>query len=281
MTPAPRPTPVDALVFDSGVGGLSVLASIRTLLPQASFCYIADNAGLPYGDKTDPWLAARVDRVIAAALGLVAPRLLVVACNTASTIVLPSLRKTHAFPIVGTVPAIKTAATLSRTRTLGLLATPATVNRRYVDDLHTEFASDCYLVRVGSSWLVGAAEAKLRGVPVDVGRLADTCRPFIDSPSTVDALVLGCTHFPLLREELSRVLPGCALVDSGDAIARRVKHLLEAHPSLSAPPGFAAPRPVAYFTRHDAGVETLAAALASFGLLETRTLECRVEPTPT
>lgn len=281
MSPAPRPAPVDVLVFDSGVGGLSVLASIRALLPEATFCYVADNAGLPYGDKTDPWLVARVERVVRAALDHVAPRLLVVACNTASTIVLPSLRQRHSFPIVGTVPAIKTAAGLSRTRALGLLATPATVNRRYVDDLHTEFASDCALVRVGSSWLVEAAEGKLRGVPVDEPRLRETCRPFLEANLPVDAVVLGCTHFPLLREELARALPGRALVDSGEAIARRVRHLLEAHPAPEAPlvqdqrhPPPSSASPVAYVTRHDVGIDALRDSLAEFGLVETRALDC-------
>ena len=160
------------LLFDSGVGGLSVLAAVRDLLPQASLVYVADSAGFPYGTKSEAEIAARVPALLGRLAERYDPRLIVIACNTASTIALQHVRAALDIPIVGTVPAIKPAAELSETRVIGVLGTDATVRQPYVDDLAARFASDCIVLRHGSAALVELAEAKLRGEPADPAGLS-------------------------------------------------------------------------------------------------------------
>ncbi|MGI4879874.1 MAG: glutamate racemase, partial [Janthinobacterium lividum] len=151
------------LLFDSGVGGLSVLPHVRALLPQWPIVFAADNAGFPYGTKTEAEIAGRVPALLGRLVERYRPRLVVIACNTASTIALGPVRAALDLPVVGTVPAIKPAAAISRTRVIGVLGTPATVRQPYVDRLSAEFASDCKVLRHGSGRLVELAEAKLRG----------------------------------------------------------------------------------------------------------------------
>src|SRR4051812_17413916 len=151
------------LVFDSGVGGLSVLAEIERLLPNAPIVYVADNGGFPYGTKTEAEIAARVPALLGRLAERFQPRSIVIACNTASTIALAAVRTALDLPIVGTVPAIKPAAEQSRTRAIGVLGTEATVRQPYVDDLSARFAADCVVLRHGSARLVELAEASLRG----------------------------------------------------------------------------------------------------------------------
>jgi glutamate racemase len=193
------------LVFDSGVGGLSVLDAIAAAGHALSLDYVADNAWLPYGLKSDAALRERVPALLAHMTKAWAPDAVVVACNTASTIVLPDVREALSVPVVGVVPPIKPAAALTRTGVIGLLATPATVRRAYTDDLITQFAADKRVVRFGSAALVEAAERKLRGEAID------------------PAAVHEATHFPLLAQELAAAAPRpCTWLDSGAAIARRV-----------------------------------------------------------
>lgn len=210
------------LVFDSGVGGLSVLGEIRRRLPCCSYAYACDNAGFPYGDKSETDLVARVDRVLKALIATIDPDIVVVACNTASTVALPQIRSHFRKPVVGVVPAIKPAAQLSRTGVIGLLATPGTVNRPYTHRLIADFAPHCLVIPVGSSELVHMAEAKLRNIGPDRGALRAIIAPLFADERT-DTVVLACTHFPLLRDELEEAAPRpVAWVDSGEAIARRV-----------------------------------------------------------
>ena len=219
------------LVFDSGVGGLSVWQAIQRLLPSASYDYIADSAFFPYGTKTEEVLLSRVNEVLEAAVPQFTPDVIVVACNTISTIVLPMLRTKLKTPIIGVVPAIKPAAELTKTKCIGLLATPGTIYRSYTDNLIQEFASDCTVIRVGSSELVHLAEAKLRGDKPELVLYRNILQPFLDTEQklqqTIDCVVLGCTHFPWVRDELSDAF-GRALswIDSGAAVARRVSQIL-------------------------------------------------------
>ena len=215
-------TAVDVLVFDSGVGGLSILNAIRPLAPGLSYAFLADNAGLPYGDKSESWLVERVPQVLDKVLQRIECKVLVIACNTASTIVLPALRKHYSFPVIGVVPAIKPAVALSQSKIIGLLATPATIARPYTDALIDEFARDCEVVRLGSSRLVSIAEEKLRGGVVDPQEIDRILEPFASNKP--DVVVLGCTHFPLLRSELAASLPLVRWIDSGEAVAKRVLH---------------------------------------------------------
>jgi glutamate racemase len=251
------------LLFDSGVGGLSVLAKVRNALPQAPVIYAADNGGLPYGPKSEAEVAARVCGLLGRMSERFKPRLICIACNTASTIALAMVRDVLAVPIVGTVPAIKPAAALTRSGTIGLLGTAATIRQGYVDRLEAEFASDKRLLRFAASELVGAAEAKLRGLPVDSAIYARAAAGLRVQPggAEIDTVVLACTHFPLLRDELQQAFGRhVQFVDGAAGIARRIVHLTQGQDFERAGPD------VALFTRNDPDLAALAPALASYGL---------------
>ncbi|GKX57060.1 glutamate racemase [Leminorella grimontii] len=217
-----------ALVFDSGVGGLSVYREIRQLMPDLSTIYAFDNAGFPYGEKDESTIAQRVVAMVEAICQRHAIDIIVVACNTASVVALSALRERLSIPIVGVVPAVKPAAKLTRNGIVGLLATNVTVNRPYTHDLIAQFAQDCRIELMGASRLVEMAEEKLHGHDVSLEELKGILSPWLNAAVPPDTVVLGCTHFPLLKEELAQVLPeGVVMIDSGAAIARRVKSLLD------------------------------------------------------
>ena len=216
------------LVFDSGVGGLTILAEVRKTLPQAPVIYAADFAGLPYGTKSEAEVAARVCGLLGRMAERYQPRLICIACNTASTIALSMVRDVLEVPIVGTVPAIKPAALVTQTGVIGLLGTGATVRQPYVDRLEAEFAADKRLIRHASDALVPLAEAKMRGETLAEGAVADAVAGLRDDPQAqdLDTLVLACTHFPLLADELRAVFgEHVQLVDGSQGIARRIASL--------------------------------------------------------
>ncbi len=213
------------LVFDSGVGGLSVAAEIRRRLPGLPLHYFMDSAGFPYGNKADATLIERVVRVCVAAVDEQRPRMLVVACNTASTLALPALRAALDIPVVGVVPALKVAAAASANGQIGLLATPATINRSYTDNLIREFTAGCQVRRFGSVELVQWAEDWMAWGREPEG-LFSHLDGWLMQPQPLSHVVLGCTHFPLLRPMLERFWPAICWVDSGEAIARRVAQLI-------------------------------------------------------
>ncbi|MFM9853532.1 MAG: glutamate racemase [Sphingomonadaceae bacterium] len=261
----PRPL----LVFDSGVGGLSVLAHIRALLPNAPIIYAADNGGYPYGTKSEAEIAARVPALLGRLVERYRPRLVVIACNTASTIALAHVRSALDLPVVGTVPAIKPAALASRTRVIGVLGTEATVRQAYVDRLIAEFAADCLVVRHGSAELVDMAEAKLRGTPPDPERMMMIMNALFGQVGgdRIDQVTLSCTHFPLLADEIGAASPPhVTLVDSGAGIARRTAHLTQGDSWPEATPG------IAVFTRDDPALSLLSSVLATYGLSEMQIL---------
>ena len=215
------------LFFDSGVGGLSVLEPTRRLLPTAPVVYVADNAGYPYGLRSEAEIASRVPALLGRVVERFRPRLAVIACNTASTIALDHVRAALDLPVVGTVPAIKPAAEISKSRVIGVLGTAATVRQPYVDDLAERFAADCTVIRHGSAALVDIAEAKLAGRPVGVEEVRAATLPMFDADGGdhIDVVVLACTHFPLLLNELRSAFPGREWVDGGAGIARRIQWL--------------------------------------------------------
>lgn len=218
------------LFFDSGVGGLSVLAPTRALLPRAPFVYVADSAGFPYGTKSEAEIAGRVPALLGRLAERHRPRLIVIACNTASTIALPAVRSALDLPVVGTVPAIKPAAAMSKTRVIGVLGTDATVRQPYVDDLAGRFAGDCLVLRHGSAELVTLAEAKLRGEAAPRERYAAILSGLFDQPGgeRIDVIVNACTHFPLVVDELTAATPHpVQFVDGSPGIARRIAYLTE------------------------------------------------------
>ncbi len=261
------------LIFDSGVGGLSVLDAVRALLPDAPLIYAADNAGLPYGTKSEAEIAARVAGLLGRMTERFAPRLVCIACNTASTIALGMIRDVLEVPIVGTVPAIKPAAELTRSGTIGLLGTGATIRQAYVDNLERDFAADKVLLRHAAPELVEAAEAKLRGLPVDPAVYARAAKGLRDQlgGAQIDTVVLACTHFALIEDELAAAFgppnfSGVRFVDGAAGIARRIAWLTREQK-------FARPQSdLALFTRAGPDIASLAPALALRGLTRTEVL---------
>ena len=257
------------LLFDSGVGGLSVLSAVRAALPGAPIIYAADNGGLPYGPKSEAEVAARVCGLLGRMSERYRPRLICIACNTASTIALAMVRDVLEVPIVGTVPAIKPAAALTKTGTIGLLGTAATIRQGYVDRLEAEFAQGKRLLRFAAPELVDAAEAKLRGRSVNPAVFARAAAGLRDQPggSEIDTVVLACTHFPLLATELATAFgPQVKFVDGAAGIARRIVHLTQGQ-------SFARPAPdFALFTKADASIAAFPPALASYGLAHLEVL---------
>lgn len=225
------------LVFDSGLGGLTVFREIVPLRPDAHFVYAADDAGFPYGRLSEAELSERVVSVMRALIETHRPDLVVIACNTASTLVLTDLRKHFSVPFVGTVPAIKPACAASQTRLVSVLGTEATVAREYTKRLIADFGQGCDVTLVGSRRLAVLAEAQLRGEAVDDADIADEIAPCFVARDGLrtDTIVMACTHYPLLNEQLTRLAPWpVTFVDPAPAIARRVMDLLgPAMPTLS------------------------------------------------
>ena len=217
------------LFFDSGVGGLSVVAPTRALLPTAPIVYAADSAFFPYGIRSEAEIAARVPALLGRLVERYRPRLAVIACNTASTIALPAVRAALDVPVVGTVPAIKPAAAMSATRVIGVLGTEATVRQPYVDDLAARFAADCTVLRHGSAGLVTLAESELAGQVAPETAVAHELDGLFAQPGgdRHDVIVNACTHFPLLAAQMAAVAPGVRFVDGGPGIARRIASLTE------------------------------------------------------
>lgn len=252
------------LFFDSGVGGLSILAPTRSALPDAPIVYAADSAGFPYGIKSEAEIAARVPALLGRLVERYRPRLAVIACNTASTIALSAVRAALDIPVVGTVPAIKPAALLSKSRVFGVLGTDATVRQPYVDRLTAEFGADCTVLRHGSAALVQLAEAKLRGEILEPAIARDALAGLFDQPGgdRMDTVVLACTHFPLVEQELAAASPRpLRFVHGGEGIARRVAYLTQGQGWPASPP-----LGKAVFTRLDDNVDALRPALISYGL---------------
>jgi glutamate racemase len=251
------------VLFDSGVGGLTVLAELRKLLPDAPVIYAADTAGLPYGEKTEAEVAARVAGLLGRLSERYHPRLITIACNTASTIALGMVREVLHVPIVGTVPAIKPAAALTRTGVIGLLGTAATIRQKYVDDLEAEFANGSRLLRFPCAELVEAAELKLRGGHPDpaVFEAAAEGLRRQEGGERIDTVVLACTHFPLVAPELRSAFgPEVAFVDGAAGIARRIAFLTRGQGFLRTSPD------IALFTGDLGEAASLAQVLKTYGL---------------
>lgn len=210
-----------------------MLAEVRKALPQARVIYVADRAALPYGDKSEAEIAARVCGLLGRLAERYHPRLICIACNTASTIALGMVRDVLEVPVVGTVPAIKPAAEMTQTGVIGLLGTAATIRQGYVDRLEAEFAGGKLLLRHAAPELVGAAELKLRGGTPDPAIFTRAAQGLLGQPrgEEIDTVVLACTHFPLLTAELSAAFgPKVRFIDGAQGIARRVAYLTQGQP---------------------------------------------------
>lgn len=252
------------LAFDSGIGGLGIVRALRARLPGTPIDYLADTAIYPYGEQPDAALIERVVSLMGEAIATLAPDLVVIACNTASTLALGALRERYAIPFVGCVPPIKWAAELSRTRTIGLLATRATVRRPYLRDLQQRYAPDCTLLAHGARGLADLAEQAFRGhaIPTDIVR--QELSVLFDQPGgdRIDVVGIGCTHYTFLMESFRTVSPpGTAWLDPADAVARRAATVLAALPSRAE----TRTDDSAFFTAMPAEAERLAGGMAALG----------------
>jgi glutamate racemase len=257
------------LFFDSGIGGLSVVNEVRRSLPHAPLVYAADYAGLPYGTKSEAEIMARVPALLGRLVERYRPRLVTIACNTACTIALSHVRAALDVPVVGTVPAIKPAAETTRTGVIGLLGTAATIRQSYVDRLQMAHAPGMTLLRHAAPELVHAAEAKLRGEAVNPQVYAEAIRGLTNHPDgdSLDVTVLGCTHFPLVQDELAIAAPHMRFVDGAAGIARRICNLTDGQtwPKEKIEGVFVSTGPIAE-------LESLRPALATFGLTQIKSL---------
>jgi len=232
------------LVFDSGVGGLSVVAELRALMPNLYITYVADDAFRPYGEKTEAQLKSRLPGLLQSLVMASKPDAVVIACNTASTTALSEIRAALNvsrsvanapsspldIPVIGVVPAIKPAAQISKTKTIAVLGTPGTVKRKYVDKLVSDFGNGCHVVLHGSTELVAIAEAKMSGEDIDLAQIKVEIEPLFSGVGggEIDVVVLACTHFPLLADEFKSLSSkGVTWIDSGKAIAVRTQSVLE------------------------------------------------------
>ena len=231
--------PETILVFDSGLGGTTVLREIVKLRPNARYIYVADDAYFPYGQHTEAEIVARVVPLIGQIFAAHSPDIVVIACNTASTLVMDHLRKIYDVPFVGTVPAIKPACASSKTKRVSVLGTRGTVQREYTKKLIADFAQGCDVTLIGAENLAALAEAELKGEMVADAAIAAEIAPcFNDGNTRTDTVVLACTHYPLLMERLIALAPWpVEWIDPAPAIARRVSDLLGPpdHSTESAP----------------------------------------------
>jgi len=259
--------PVNLLVFDSGIGGLGVVAQIRRLQPAANIVYLADNGFYPYGEKADDVLIARILKVVGQGVQLTKPDAAVIACNTASTVALAHLREAISLPFIGCVPPIKPAAAASRTRHIGLLATAATIRRPYLADLVQKFAGDCTLHSQGSAILADLAEAKFRGQALRPAELEAAIAPLLTQPDAglIDSIALGCTHYTFLLPELTALRPGIKWFDPAGAVARQTAaitgELRSKHASAQAS--------TAFFTAARPDAAIVDAALLAYGFTQS------------
>lgn len=213
------------LVFDSGIGGLGVVAQLRQVQPGARITYLADNGFYPYGEKADEVLTERILGVVRAGIAQVRPDAVVIACNTASTIALGALRARFALPVIGCVPPVKPAAAASRSRSIGLLATAATTRRPYLQDLVEQFAGGCAVHSLGKPVLADMAERKFRGTAVDMSALEAAVGPLFETAPEIDAVAIGCTHYTFLLAELGALWPRIAWFDPAPAVARQTERM--------------------------------------------------------
>lgn len=262
LMPRVLPSP-KILVFDSGLGGLTVYRELVRARPDAAFIYAADDAYFPYSEKGANALTVRVVDIVGKLIAAHQPDVVVIACNTASTIVLPTLRARFDIPFIGTVPAIKPACAASASKMVSVLGTDATVKREYTQALIREFGAGCAVTLVGSPRLASYAEAELAGEAVaDELIAAETSACFVqEGTGRTDVVVLACTHYPLLAERIARLAPWpVKFIDPAPAIARRMVELVGPMSGASAGSGYAIFTSGAKLSPH------LSAALAKFGI---------------
>jgi glutamate racemase len=251
------------LVFDSGIGGLSVLRAIRATLPDVRAVYVADDQAFPYGVWEEQALSVHIVALMGRLIEEFRPSAVVIACNTASTLVLPPLRARFDLPFVGTVPAIKPAAEQTKSGLIAVLATPGTMKRDYTRQLIRSFGQACHVRLVGSPELAAIAEAYMRGEPVSRDEIAEQIAPCFEEIEgrRTDIVVLACTHYPFLADLLAELAPWPVVwMDPAPAIARRLADVIDGRPVARGGESFAV------FTRAQPLQRPLAELLASHSL---------------
>lgn len=211
-------------IFDSGVGGLTILLEVKKLLPYENFIFVADQGNVPYGGKTKEQLQTYADKIVAFLIQKDA-KAVIVACNTSTVYTIDFLRKKYKIPIIGTVPVIKTLAKITKTRKTAVFSTPATAKSPYLQKLINKFANGATVYRVGGTGLEELIETgNLDNKKIDK-ILHKSLKPLLKK--RVDAIALGCTHYPFLRDQIQKIVgKNVQIVDSGGAVARRVKEIL-------------------------------------------------------
>lgn len=218
------------LVFDSGVGGLSVLREARMLMHEQRFVYVGDDAGFPYGEWEEGALTDRMIALLSTLIYHFEPKLVFVACNTASTLIMPALRSRFDIPFVGIVPAIKPAAERTASGLITVLATPGTVKRTYTLELIEKFANHRQVTLIGTTRLARLAEDHMQGKRIDTQVLHEELMPcFIEQDGLrTDIITLGCTHYPFLVNEMRKLAPWPVdWLDPAEAVARHARTVLE------------------------------------------------------
>ncbi len=256
------------LIFDSGVGGLSIYQAIMRKCPALNICYVLDNEKFPYGELASEIIIQRCCQIVPTLVKRLRIDIAIIACNTASTYVLDKIRSLLDIPIVGVVPAVKPATSQTQNNCIGILATPATVQGAYLKQLVAQFAADKTILTLGSTTLVEQAERKIAGELVCFHALSKALAPWLIRDEKPDTVVLGCTHFPLITAELEQLMPGTNWVDSGEAIARRVFSLLSAQQAVDVKglqTGRGTFNPV-FYTQQSAEIKKLTLPLYKMGL---------------
>ena len=224
--------------FDSGVGGLPYLDWTRRRAPNERFVYVADRRNFPYGETPRDRLTAGIIGSVRGIIDAINPKLLVLACNTASVVALAALRERFDVPVVGVVPAVKPAGRKSKTRRIGLLATSRTVADAYTNSLIDQFASDCIVTKIADGRIVNFVETGLLDASADDRRniLNDAIEEF--RAAGIDTLVVGCTHFTHLEAEIRAAVGEAVLVvDSVEGVGRQVLRVLREQGIESDQPG--------------------------------------------
>jgi glutamate racemase len=236
-----RTDPAPIGVFDSGVGGLTVLAELLRELPDERYLYYADTANIPYGQRTEDDVRALAANAARFLIGRGA-KLIVVACNSATVSARESLRAAFDLPFVVVVPAVKPAAAATQSGVVGVASTEVSARSHYLQTLIEEHANGVRVLAVGCPRLVTLAEAGQLDGPVVEDAIRGYVAPML--AAGIDQLVLGCTHFPAMRAAFERVAgPGIAVIDSGAAIARRTRVVLGERAALASDrPALASPR---------------------------------------
>jgi len=234
-------------VFDSGVGGLSVLRHLRAQRPGADLIYVADSAHVPYGPRPLAEVRAFSEAIARFLLGQGA-QVVVVACNTASAAALKHLRATFPqVPFVGMEPAVKPAAEQTRTGVVGVLATPATFQGELFASVVERFANGVTVIPQVCPGLVQQIEAGELDSPATEAMLRGWVEPLL--ARNIDALVLGCTHYPFVIPLLEKIAgPGVRVIDPAPAVARQTARVLD---GVGEPEGRGAPGPLTYYTTGD------------------------------